>query len=148
MIENKPFLIVFTILMIIISPFMAVIERLLFQLWAIIMTFILGIIILSCPMLLIAGIVLIVASSPTVNTGITFIVFSILSPLVFMPLISELNDRDFFEAPGLLLLTNLVIILVLYFTIGPTNPIFIPSLIIATALVIGDSMNNHLLKIH
>ncbi len=99
-------------------------------------------------MLLIAGIVLIVASSPTVNTGITFIVFSILSPLVFMPLISELNDRDFFEAPGLLLLTNLVIILVLYFTIGPTNPIFIPSLIIATALVIGDSMNNHLLKIH
>ena len=147
MIENKVFLITFTILMIIISPFLAIIERLLLQLGAILMIFILGIIILTCPILLIAGVVLIAASAPTVDTGIAFIVFSILSPIVLLPVISELDDRDFFETPGLLLLANLLIILVMYLTVGPTNPIFILSLIIATSLVIGDSMNTHLLHL-
>tara|TARA_B100000900_G_scaffold316494_1_gene275463 strand:- start:246 stop:692 length:447 start_codon:yes stop_codon:yes gene_type:complete len=147
MIENKVFLITFTILMIIISPFLAIIERLLLQLGAILMIFILGIIILTCPILLIAGVVLIAASAPTVDTGIAFIVFSILSPIVLLPVISELDDRDFFETPGLLLLANLLIILVMYLTVGPTNPIFILSLIITTSLVIGDSMNTHLLHL-
>lgn len=147
MIENKVFLITFTILIIIISPFLAIIERLLLQLGAILMIFILGIIILTCPILLIAGVVLIAASAPTVDTGITFIVFSILSPIVLLPVISELDDRDFFETPGLLLLANLLIILVMYLTIGPANPIFILSFIIAISLVIGDSMNTHLLHL-
>ena len=82
MIYDAPFLLAFSILLIPLSPLLAIMERLLIALGAIGMVFVLGIIILSSPLIFLGGVVLILASSATTATGIYFIVFSIISPLM------------------------------------------------------------------
>lgn len=145
MIYDAPFLLAFSILLIPLSPLLAIMERLLIALGAIGMVFVLGIIILSSPLIFLGGVVLILASSATTSTGIYFIVFSIVSPLILTPLLSAVNDPDVSETPGLLFVINILVVLAFYTFVGSSSPIFLPLLIACVALVIGDSMNNQTL---
>ena len=145
MIYDAPFLLAFSILLIPLSPLLAIMERLLIALGAIGMVFVLGIIILSSPLIFLGGVVLILASSATTATGIYFIVFSIVSPLILTPLLSAVNDPDVSETPGLLFVTNILVVLAFYTFVGSSSPIFLPLLIACVALVIGDSMNDQTL---
>ena len=145
MIYDAPFLLAFSILLIPLSPLLAIMERLLIALGAIGMVFVLGIIILSSPLIFLGGVVLIVASSATTATGIYFIVFSIVSPLILTPLLSAFNDPDVSETPGLLFVINILVVLAFYTFVGSSSPIFLPLLIACVALVIGDSMNDQTL---
>ena len=145
MIYDAPFLLAFSILLIPLSPFLAIMERLLIALGAIGMVFLLGIIILSSPLIFLGGVVLILASSATTATGIYFIVFSIVSPLILTPLLSAVNDPDVSETPGLLFVINILVVLAFYTFVGSSSPIFLPLLIACVALVIGDSMNDQTL---
>ena len=145
MIYDAPFLLAFSILLIPLSPLLAIMERLLIALGAIGMVFVLGIIILSSPLIFLGGVVLIIASSATTSTGIYFIVFSIVSPLILTPLLSAVNDPDVSETPGLLFVINILVVLAFYTFVGSSSPIFLPLLIACVALVIGDSMNDQTL---
>ena len=145
MIYDAPFLLAFSILLIPLSPLLAIMERLLIALGAIGVVFILGIIILSSPLIFLGGVVLILASSATTATGIYFIVFSIVSPLILTPLLSAVNDPDVSETPGLLFVINILVVLAFYTFVGSSSPIFLPLLIACVALVIGDSMNDQTL---
>lgn len=145
MIYDAPFLLAFSILLIPLSPLLAIMERLLIALGAIGMVFVLGIIILSSPLIFLGGVVLILASSATTATGIYFIVFSIVSPLILTPLLSAVNDPDVSETPGLLFVINILVVLAFYTFVGSSSPIFLPLLIACVALVIGDSMNDQTL---
>lgn len=145
MIYDAPFLLAFSILLIPLSPLLAIMERLLIALGAIGMVFVLGIIILSSPLIFLGGVVLIIASSATTATGIYFIVFSIVSPLILTPLLSAVNDPDVSETPGLLFVINILVVLAFYTFVGSSSPIFLPLLIACVALVIGDSMNDQTL---
>ena len=145
MIYDAPFLLAFSILLIPLSPLLAIMERLLIALGAIGMVFVLGIIILSSPLIFLGGVVLILASSATTATGIYFIVFSIVSPLILTPLLSAFNDPDVSETPGLLFVINILVVLAFYTFVGSSSPIFLPLLIACVALVIGDSMNDQTL---
>ena len=78
---EAPFLLAFSILLIPLSPFLAIMERLLIALGAIGMVFALGIIILSSPLIFLGGVVLILAGTATTSTGIYFIT-----------LIAKIND--------------------------------------------------------
>ena len=145
MIYDAPFLLAFSILLIPLSPLLAIMERLLIALGAIGVVFVLGIIILSSPLIFLGGVVLILASSATTSTGIYFIVFSIVSPLILTPLLSAVNDPDVSETPGLLFVINILVVLAFYTFVGSSSPIFLPLLIACVALVIGDSMNDQTL---
>ncbi len=120
-------------------------ERLLIALGAIGMVFALGIIILSSPLIFLGGVVLILAGTATTTTGIYFIAFSIVSPLILTPLLSAVNDPDISETPGLLFVINILVVLAFYTFFGSSSPIFLPLLIACVALVIGDSMNGQTL---
>lgn len=145
MIYDAPFLLAFSILLIPLSPFLAIMERLLIALGAIGMVFALGIIILSSPLIFLGGVVLILAGTATASTGIYFIAFSIVSPLILTPLLSAVNDPDISETPGLLFVINILVVLAFYTFVGSSSPIFLPLLIACVALVIGDSMNGQTL---
>ena len=146
MIENTVFLLGFSVLLLIVSPILAIMERLFLGFGAILMILILGIIILSSPLVFITGIVLIITNSS--GTGIHLIIFSILAPLVVTPLLSEFNDPDFYEIPNLLIVANSLIVLATYYLLGSTDPMFIPVMITSIALVIGDFMNNQSVEIY
>ena len=146
MIENTVFLLGFSVLLLIVSPILAIMERLFLGFGAILMILILGIIILSSPLFFITGIVLIITNSA--GTGIHLIIFSILAPLVVTPLLSEFNDPDFYEIPNLLIVANSLIVLATYYLLGSTDPMFIPVMITSIALVIGDFMNNQSVEIY
>lgn len=145
MMYEAPFLLAFSILLIPLSPFLAIMERLLIALGAIGMVFALGIIILSSPLIFLGGVVLILAGTATTSTGIYFIAFSIISPLILTPLLSAINDPDVSETPGLVFITNILIVLAFYTFLGTSNPLFLPVVIACVALVIGDAMNDRML---
>jgi len=139
------FLLAFSILLVPLSPFLAIMERLLIGLGAIGMIFVLGIIILSSPLIFLGGVVLILTGTATTSTGIYFIAFSIISPLILTPLFSAANDPDVSETPGLLFTTNILIVLAFYTFIGASSPLFLPVVIACVALVIGDAINGRML---
>jgi len=145
MMYEAPFLLAFSILLIPLSPFLAIMERLLIALGAIGMVFALGIIILSSPLIFLGGVVLILAGTATTSTGIYFIAFSIISPLILAPLLSAVNDPDVSETPGLLFITNILVVLAFYTFVGSSSPLFLPVVIACVALVIGDAMNDRML---
>tara|TARA_B100000767_G_C19460218_1_gene407769 strand:- start:191 stop:637 length:447 start_codon:yes stop_codon:yes gene_type:complete len=146
MIENTAFLLIVGFLLIPLSPFLAIMERFMIGIGSIGMIFVLGVVILSSPLIFFGGIVLIVASAATTSTGLYFIAFSIVSPLILIPLLSVVNDPDIQEASGLLIITNTLLVLVLYTLVGSASPLFLPVLIAAIALVVGDLMNSRLLE--
>ena len=72
MIENTVFLLGFSVLLLIVSPILAIMERLFLGFGAILMILILGIIILSSPLFFITGIVLIITNSSGTGIHLSF----------------------------------------------------------------------------
>jgi hypothetical protein len=142
-IENTAFLLIVGFLLIPFSPFLAIMERFMIGIGLIGMVFLLGVVILSSPLIFFG---LIVASAATTSTGLYYLAFSIVSPLILIPLLSIVNDPDIHEASGLLIITNTLLVLVLYTLVGSASPLFLPALIAAIVLVVGDLMNSRLLE--
>ena len=135
-------------LFVLMSPFLAIVERLLVGLSGLLVVLILGFIILSCPIFFIAGITLILASKATVTSGLYYIAFSILSPFILIPLflyISELSDSDqFMESKFIILVVNVLITLASLLVFGSSSIYFSGVLVAASVLILGDLTMNKL----
>jgi hypothetical protein len=125
---------------------LALIERLLLGLGILLISFCLGIILLSSPILLVSGVFLILASEATVSSGLYYITFSILSPIILIPLflyMSELSDSDqLMEGKFSLILLNLFVILVSLIVFGSSSIYFLGVLVAASVLTLGDLVMN------
>jgi hypothetical protein len=134
-------------LFVLMSPFLAMIERLMVGLSGLLVVLILGFIILTCPIFLVAGIVLILASEATVMSGLYYIAFSVLSPIVLIPIflhVSRLADSDeLFESKLIVPVVNVLILFVCLLFFGPSSTIFYGVLVAASILTLGDLMMNN-----
>ena len=105
------------------SPFLAILERLVVALFSLLIVLILGLVILSCPIFFVSGVVLILASEATVMSGLYYIAFSILGPIVLIPTflhVSKLADSDeFFEGKLIVPVVNVLITLACLLIFGP-----------------------------
>ena len=133
-------------LFVLMSPFLAMIERLLVGLSGLLVVLILGFIILTCPILFVAGIVLILASEATVMSGLYYIAFSVLSPIVLIPIflhVSRLADSDeLFESKLIVPVANVLIVFACLLFFGPSSTIFYGVLVAASILTLGDLVMN------
>jgi hypothetical protein len=146
MISNDMFLVILFCFLVLVSPLLALIERLLLGLGILLISFCLGIILLSSPILLVSGVFLILASEATVSSGLYYITFSILSPIILLPLflyMSELSDSDqLMEGKFSLILLNLFVILVSLIVFGSSSIYFLGVLVAASVLTLGDLVMN------
>jgi hypothetical protein len=146
MISNDMFLVILFCFLVLVSPLLALIERLLLGLGILLISFCLGIILLSSPILLVSGVFLILASEATVSSGLYYITFSILSPIILIPLflyMSELSDSDqLMEGKFSLILLNLFVILVSLIVFGSSSIYFLGVLVAASVLTLGDLVMN------
>jgi hypothetical protein len=146
MISNDMFFVILFCFLVLVSPLLALIERLLLGLGILLISFCLGIILLSSPILLVSGVFLILASEATVSSGLYYITFSILSPIILIPLflyMSELSDSDqLMEGKFSLILLNLFVILVSLIVFGSSSIYFLGVLVAASVLTLGDLVMN------
>jgi len=146
MISNDMFLVILFCFLVLVSPLLALIERLLLGLGILLISFCLGITLLSSPILLVSGVFLILASEATVSSGLYYITFSILSPIILIPLflyMSELSDSDqLMEGKFSLILLNLFVILVSLIVFGSSSIYFLGVLVAASVLTLGDLVMN------
>ena len=146
MISNDMFLVILFCFLVLVSPLLAFVERLLLGLGILLISFCLGIILLSSPILLVSGVFLILASEATVSSGLYYITFSILSPIILIPLflyMSELSDSDqLMEGKFSLILLNLFVILVSLIVFGSSSIYFLGVLVAASVLTLGDLVMN------
>jgi len=146
MISNDMFLVILFCFLVLVSPLLALIERLLLGLGILLISFCLGIILLSSPILLVSGVFLVLASEATVSSGLYYITFSILSPIILIPLflyMSELSDSDqLMEGKFSLILLNLFVILVSLIVFGSSSIYFLGVLVAASVLTLGDLVMN------
>ena len=144
--SNDIFFVILFCFLVLVSPLLAFVERLLLGLGILLISFCLGIILLSSPILLVSGVFLILASEATVSSGLYYITFSILSPIILIPLflyMSELSDSDqLMEGKFTLLLLNLFIILVFLIAFGSSSIYFFGVLVTASVLTLGDIIMN------
>jgi hypothetical protein len=140
------FLVILFCFLVLVSPLLALIERLLLGLGILLISFCLGIILLSSPILLVSGVFLILASEATVSSGLYYIKFSILIPIILIPLflyMSELSDSDqLMEGKFSLILLNLFVILVSLIVFGSSSIYFLGVLVAASVLTLGDLVMN------
>jgi hypothetical protein len=140
------FLVILFCFLVLVSPLLALIERLLLGLGILLISFCLGIILLSSPILLVSGVFLVLASEATVSSGLYYITFSILSPIILIPLflyMSELSDSDqLMEGKFSLILLNLFVILVSLIVFGSSSIYFLGVLVAASVLTLGDLVMN------
>ena len=133
-------------LFVLMSPFLAIIERLLVGLSGLLVVLILGFIILTCPIFFVAGIVLILASEATVMSGLYYIAFSVLSPIVLIPIflhVSRLADSDeLFESKLIVPVANVLIVFACLLFFGPSSTTFYGVLVAASILTLGDLVMN------
>ena len=133
-------------LFILMSPFLAIIERLLVGLSGLLVVLILGFIILSCPIFFVAGVVLILASEATMASGLYYIAFSVLSPIVLIPIflhVSKLADNDeLFENKLIVPVVNVLIVFGCLLFFGPSSTIFYGVLAAASILTLSDLVMN------
>jgi hypothetical protein len=133
-------------LFVLMSPFLALIERLVVGLSGLLVVLILGFIILSCPIIFSAGIVLTLASEATVMSGLYYIAFSVLSPIVLIPIflhVSRLADSDeLFENKLIVPVVNVLIVFACLLFFGPSSTIFFGVLVATTVLTLGDVVIN------
>lgn len=128
------------------SPFLAILERLLAGLSGLLVVLILGFIILTCPIFFVAGVVLILASEATVMSGLYYIAFSILSPIILIPILlylCELIESDHeFESKLIVPVVNVLITFACLLVFGPSSTIFYWVLAAASILTLGDLTMN------
>lgn len=133
-------------LFVIVSPFLAILERLIVGLCSLLIVLIIGLVILSCPIFFVSGVVLILASEATVMSGLYYIAFSILGPIVLIPTflyVSKLADSDeFFEGKLIVPVVNVLITLACLLIFGPSSTIFYGVLVAASILTLGDLAMN------
>ena len=133
-------------LFVIVSPFLAILERLVVALFSLLIVLIIGLVILSCPIFFVSGVVLILASEATVMSGLYYIAFSILGPIVLIPIflyVSKLADSDeFFEGKLIVPVVNVLIIFACLLVFGPSSTIFYGVLVAASILTLGDLAMN------
>lgn len=133
-------------LFVLMSPFLAMIERLVVGLSGLLVVLILGFIILTCPILFVAGIVLILASEATVMSGLYYIAFSVLSPIVLIPIflhVSKLADSDeLFESKLIVPFANVFIAFTCLLFFGSSSTIFYGVLVAASILTLSDLVMN------
>ena len=133
-------------LFILMSPFLAIIERLLVGLSGLLVVLILGFIILSCPIFFVAGVVLILASEATVMSGLYYLAFSLLAPIVLIPIflhLCELLESDHeFESKLIVPVVNLLIVFACLLFFGPSSTIFYGVLVAASILTLSDLVMN------
>lgn len=133
-------------LFILMSPILAIFERLLVGLSGLLVVLILGFIILTCPIFFVAGVVLILASEATVMSGLYYIAFSVLSPIVLIPIflhVSKLADNhEFFENKLIVPVVNVLIVFACLLFFGPSSTIFYGVLIAASILTLSDLVMN------
>ena len=110
------------------SPFLAIIERLLVGLSGLLVVLVLGFIILTCPIFFVAGIVLVLASEATLMSGLYYIAFSVLCPIVLIPIflfLCELLESDYgFESKLIVPVVNVLITFACLLVFGPSSTIF------------------------
>tara|TARA_B100000683_G_scaffold121754_1_gene119578 strand:- start:1584 stop:2048 length:465 start_codon:yes stop_codon:yes gene_type:complete len=133
-------------LFVLMSPFLAIIERLLVGLSGLLVVLILGFIILTCPIFFVAGIVLILASEATVMSGLYYIAFSVLCPIVLIPIflhVSRLADSDeLFESKLIVPFANVLIVFACLLLFGPSSTVFYGVLVAASILTFSDLVMN------
>jgi len=146
MMSNDIFFMILFCFLVLVSPLLAFVERLLLGLGILLISFCLGIILLSSPILLVSGVFLVLASEATVSSGLYYITFSILSPIILIPLflyMSELSDSDqLMEGKFSLILLNLFVILVSLIVFGSSSIYFLGVLVAASVLTLGDLVMN------
>lgn len=150
MINNELFLGVLFCVFILISPLVALLERLFLALGIILTAFCLGIVLLSTPILFLSGVFLIIASEATVTNGLYYILFSIISPFILIPLLLFLynlfDDDLLFESAYTIPLANILIVLLALIIIGTSSIYFTSVVILSFVLMAGDFTMTKIIK--
>jgi len=150
MINNELFLGVLFCVFILISPLVALLERLFLALGILLTAFCLGIVLLSTPILFLSGVFLIIASEATVTNGLYYILFSIISPFILIPLLLFLynlvDDDLLFESAYTIPLANILIVLLALIIIGTSSIYFTAVVILSFVLMAGDFTMTKIIK--
>lgn len=134
-------------LFVLVSPFLAIIERLIVALGSYFIFLIVGLIIISSPIFLVSGVVLVLASEATVMSGLFYIALGILAPIVLIPIFSYLLNNimesdDLIESRLLIPVINTLITLACLVFFGASSTIFFGVLVAASVLTLGDVVIN------
>ena len=134
-------------LFVLVSPFLAIIERLIVALGSYFIFLIVGLIIISSPIFLVSGFVLVLASEATVMSGLFYIALGILVPVVLIPIFSYLLNNimesdDLIESRLLIPVINTLITLACLVFFGASSTIFFGVLVAASVLTLGDVVIN------
>ena len=134
-------------LFVLVSPFLAIIERLIVALGSYFIFLIVGLIIISSPIFLVSGVVLVLASEATVMSGLFYIALGILVPIVLIPIFSYLLNNimesdDLIESRLLIPVINTLITLACLVFFGASSTIFFGVLVAASVLTLGDVVIN------
>lgn len=134
-------------LFVLVSPFLAIIERLIVALGSYFIFLIVGLIIISSPIFLVSGVVLVLASEATVMSGLFYIALGIILPIVLIPIFSYLLNNimesdDLIESRLLIPVINTLITLACLVFFGASSTIFFGVLVAASVLTLGDVVIN------
>lgn len=134
-------------LFVLVSPFLAIIERLIVALGSYFIFLIVGLIIISSPIFLVSGVVLVLASEATMMSGLFYIALGILVPIVLIPIFSYLLNNimesdDLIESRLLIPVINTLITLACLIFFGASSTIFFVVLVAASVLTLGDVVIN------
>ena len=134
-------------LFVLVSPYLAIIERLIVALGSYFIFLIVGLIIISSPIFLVSGVVLVLASEATVMSGLFYIALGILVPIVLIPIFSFLLNNimecdDLIESRLLIPIINTLISLACLVFFGASSTIFYGVLVAASILSLGDLTMN------
>lgn len=134
-------------LFVLVSPFLAIIERLIVALGSYFIFLIVGLIIISSPIFLVSGVVLVLANEATVMSGFYYIALGILVPIVLIPIFSYLLNNimesdDLIESRLLIPVINTLITLACLLFFGASSTIFFGVLVAASVLTLGDVVIN------
>ena len=134
-------------LFVLVSPFLAIIERLIVALGSYFIFLIVGLIIISSPIFLVSGVVLVLASEATVMSGLFYIALGIIVPIVLIPIFSYLLNNimesdDLMESRLLIPVINTLITLACLVFFGASSTIFFAVLVAASVLTLGDVVIN------
>ena len=130
-------------LFVLVSPFLAIIERLIVALGSYFIFLIVGLIIISSPIFLVSGVVLVLASEATVMSGLFYIALGILTPIVLIPIFSYLLNNimesdDLIESRLLIPVIKTLITLACLVFFGASSTIFFGVFVAASGLTLGD----------
>ena len=147
MINNELFLGILFCLFVLLSPLLAIVEKLFLGLGILLITFSLGVLLLSTPILFLSGVFLIIASEATVTNGLYYVLFSIISPLMLAPLFLFFcnlieDDASFIESSYTVPLANIIFVLLAFMVFGTSSIYFTAVIILSSVLIAGDFIMN------